>query len=378
MEKQCFVLLFLLYTVTQAAQTDAGGTPVQSPKLNLAYTALQAWKSAISRDPNGILRSWVGNNVCSYKGVFCGGGGGATVVGIDLNRANLEGVLVKELSLLTDMTLLHLNSNKFSGTVPTSFKGLTSLLELDLSNNLLSGTFPSTTLYIPNLVYLDLRFNDFYGRIPDELFTRRLDAVLLNNNHFSGEIPETLGNSQASVINLANNNLAGNIPSSLGFMSSKVREILLLNNQLGGCIPQGIGLFSNLEVFDVSFNSLTGNLPDTISCLDQIEVLNLAHNKLSGMLPDMVCSLQRLMNLTVAYNFFSGVSSDCENSDIGFDFSGNCVPDEQMQRPPPQCSTVPGSSLSCLRIPIVEPLVCSVAALTAAMSDLTSLSSSNP
>lgn len=142
--------------------------PPSSDKLDLAYKALQAWKSTIVGDPHGFLRSWVGPNVCSYKGVFCssdqedGSGGPSSgepfVAGIDLNRANLEGVLLKDLAVLTDLALLHLNSNRFSGSIPSSFQALTSLRELDLSNNIFSGAFPTVTISMPSLVYLDLRF----------------------------------------------------------------------------------------------------------------------------------------------------------------------------------------------------------------------------
>lgn len=137
-------------------------TPAKSlSKMELAYTSLQAWKSAITDDPLRILDTWVGSNVCSYKGIFCANSedtsSGVFVAGIDLNRANLEGILVKELSLLTDMFLLHLNSNRFTGSIPDTFKDLSSLQELDLSNNHLSGDFPSVTLYMPNLIYLEVR-----------------------------------------------------------------------------------------------------------------------------------------------------------------------------------------------------------------------------
>ena len=48
------------------------------------------------------------------------------VAGIDVNHANLQGTLVKELFLLIDMSLLHLDSNRFSGTVLDTFKDLSS------------------------------------------------------------------------------------------------------------------------------------------------------------------------------------------------------------------------------------------------------------
>jgi hypothetical protein len=345
------------------------GSGSSVPKLQRAYAALQAWKSAITEDPLGILDTWVGSDVCSYKGVFCAdsqdgmdASPGPVVAGIDLNHANLQGTLVKELSFLTDMSLLHLNSNRFSGTVPGTFTDLSSLQELDLSNNLFSGPFPAATLYIPNLVYLDIRYNKFSGPLPEGLFNKQLDAMFLNNNQFEGQLPQNLGNSPASVINLANNKFSGNIPSSFGFMGSKLKEILFLNNQLTGCIPQGVGLFTEMQVLDVSFNSLMGHLPDTISCLEEIEVLNFGHNKLSGVLPDLVCSLRSLSNLTVAYNFFSGFSQECSNlffRNVGFDFSLNCIPGRNMQRPQPECSVIPGGGLNCLRIPAVaKPLVC--------------------
>ncbi|XP_057761484.1 leucine-rich repeat extensin-like protein 4 [Arachis stenosperma] len=357
-------------------------------KLDGAYTALQAWKSAITDDPKKILGTWVGPNVCSYKGVFCdftedemGASASAfpVVAGIDLNHANLQGTLVKELSLLTDMSLFHLNSNRFTGTVPDEFRDLDSLEEFDLSNNQFSGSFPSATLYMPSLIYLDLRFNYFSGTIPQELFYKNLDALFLNNNQFEGEIPQNLGNSPASVINLANNKLSGNIPASFGFMGSKLKEILFLNNQLTGCIPEGVGLFTEIQVLDVSYNTLMGHVPDTLSCLQDIQVLNLAHNKLSGELSDVICSLRSLANLTVAYNFFSGFSQQCSRlffRNVGFDVSLNCIPGRDMQRPQPECSVIPGGSLSCLRIPTPKPLVCGSLAVSA--SKHTNSTSSSP
>ncbi|KAM0969717.1 hypothetical protein FF1_017933 [Malus domestica] len=341
-----------------------GNPPVPSGSspsgLERAFTALQAWKSAISDDPSKILDSWVGPNVCSYKGVFCSPDS-QEVTGIDLNHANLKGNLVQELSLLSQLSLIHLNSNRFSGQIPETLRDLTALQELDLSNNDFSGSFPTVTLQIPNLIYLDLRYNSYSGTIPGELFNQKLDAIFLNNNNFEGEIPESLGNSQASVINFANNQFTGNLPASFGFMGTKLKEILFLNNRLTGCIPEGVGIFTDVKVFDASHNSLMGHLPDTISCLEEIEVLNLAHNELSGVLPDLVCSLKSLENLTVAYNFFSGFSQECTklpDRNVWFDFSLNCIPGRNMQRPQPECSLIPGGGLNCLRIPGSKPLVC--------------------
>ncbi|MCL7037528.1 hypothetical protein MKW94_004007 [Papaver nudicaule] len=143
-------------------------------------------------------------------------------------------------------------------------------------------------------------------------------------------------------------------------MGPGLKEILFLNNQLTGCIPEGVGMLTDMEVLDLSFNSFTGHLPNSMSCLEEIEVLNFAHNKFSGVLPDLVCSLKSLINLTVSFNFFSGFDQECNKlfyGNVGFDFSGNCIPGRDYQRPQPQCEINPGG-INCMRIPLSRPLMC--------------------
>ncbi|KAL4579323.1 hypothetical protein LXL04_015464 [Taraxacum kok-saghyz] len=90
-------------------------------------------------------------------------------------------------------------------------------------SNQFTGPFPAAILEIPNLLYLDLRFNSFSGQIPQDFFSKNLDAIFLNNNQFDGKIPQTLGNSPASVINLANNKLTGDIPKNIPFAALSVK-----------------------------------------------------------------------------------------------------------------------------------------------------------
>ncbi|RYQ84652.1 hypothetical protein Ahy_B10g104105 [Arachis hypogaea] len=116
-----------------------------------------------------------------------------------------------------------------------------------------------------------------------------------------------------------------------------------------------------------------GHVPDTLSCLQDIQVLNLAHNKLSGEFS------MSLANLTIAYNFFSGFIQQCSRlffRNVGFDVSLNCIPGRDMQRPQPECSVIPGGSLSCLRIPTPKPLVCG--SLAVSTSKHTNYTSSSP
>ncbi|KAL4558900.1 hypothetical protein LXL04_037105 [Taraxacum kok-saghyz] len=106
-------------------------------------------------------------------------------------------------------------------------------------SNQFTGPFPAAILEIPNLLYLDLRFNSFSGQIPQDFFSKNLDAIFLNNNQFDGKIPQTLGNSPASVINLANNKLTGDIPVKFGYTSPKLKEIMFSVKMMRG--PNSMG-----------------------------------------------------------------------------------------------------------------------------------------
>jgi len=223
----------------------------ENDRLRNAYIALQAWKEAILSDPKNLTQDWVGPNVCNYSYVFCAPAPDnhkiRTVAGIDLNHGDIAGYLPEELSLLTDLALLHINTNRFCGTLPHKFDRLKLLFELDLSNNRFAGKFPDVVLRLPLLKFLDLRFNEFEGTVPKELFDKDLDAIFINDNRFVFDLPENFGNSPVSVIVLANNRFHGCVPAGIGKMKG-LNEIILMNNAFKSCFPAEIGLLQNLTV----------------------------------------------------------------------------------------------------------------------------------
>jgi len=119
-----------------------------------------------------------------------------------------------------------------------------------------------------------------------------------------------------------------------------------------------------------------------VFCQIQYHVCNILkfliwHNNLSGVISDVICSLRSLLNLTVAYNFFSGFSQECSRLfNVGFDFSDNCIPYRNMQKPQSECFVIPSGNLNCLRIPTPKPLVCGT--LAASTSKYTKIPSASP
>eukprot|EP00249_Psilotum_nudum_P003759 c17253_g1_i1 orf=896-2224(+) len=323
-------------------------------RLRNAYIALQAWKKVIYSDPSNITGSWVGPDVCDYKGVFCEPAMDDpcidTVAGIDLNHADLAGFLPEELGLLTDLALFHINTNRFCGVVPLSFGNLKILFELDLSNNRFVGGFPEIVFSLPVLHYLDIRFNDFEGSLPSSLFSAKLDAIFVNDNRFEQGIPPNLGSSPASVVVLANNKFSGCVPPSIGNMGATLNEILFINNQLTGCLNPDIGELQNLTVFDVSFNQLSGTLPETIGELDNLEQLDVADNMFTGEIPSEICALPKLQNFTYSDNYFTGEAPNClalPSRGVPIDDRGNCIPGRPSQKSEKQCDAFLAHPKSC-------------------------------
>ncbi|KAK1418207.1 hypothetical protein QVD17_27350 [Tagetes erecta] len=314
-----------------------------SLRLKKAYFAFQEWKKFITSDPQNMLKNWDGADVCSYTGVFCenapDGSNVMTVAAIDLNHGDIAGQLIPHLGLLTDLSVFHMNSNRFGGPIPSSFSSLTTLYEFDISNNGFDGPFPDVVFDMPNLKYLDLRYNNFEGEIPPQLFDKDLDAIFLNNNRFNSSIPENIGNSNASVIVLANNELKGCIPHSIGQMA-RLDEIILANNQLKGCLPKELGNLENITVLDLSNNNLMGSIPEGFGNLNCIEMIDIGHNQFTGTVVDAVCTLPKLMNFTFADNFFDVLEEKCDKPvkpELVLDCRQNCLPGKPDQKDETTC-----------------------------------------
>ncbi|KAK2967615.1 hypothetical protein RJ640_030486 [Escallonia rubra] len=336
--------------------------PPLPPLLNenaAAIRAIQKFKPRVTYDPQGITKTWQGNDICrdssKYKGFICGAtqkDNRLRVAGVKFNGYNFNG---KHLNLggfieeLKDLVFFHVNSNNFTGLIPSEIVKLPHFYEFDLSNNKLTGAFPTSVLGATNLTFLDLRFNSLTGKVPPQAFTLDLDVLYLNNNNFFGDIPENLGSSTALFLTFANNHFTGPIPKSIGQASNTLLEVLFLNNSLSGCLPYEIGLLKKATIFDVSVNQLTGPIPHSFGCLARMKQLNLAYNQFYGPVPESVCKLGNLFQLTLKFNYFTQVGPECRKliARGKLDVSMNCILDLPSQRSSVQCAAFFSKKRSC-------------------------------
>ncbi|GAA0147228.1 hypothetical protein LIER_06980 [Lithospermum erythrorhizon] len=313
-------------------------------RLAIVYPTIQKFKETITSDPLGITKTWVGSDICKYKGFFCESppynSSAIAVASIDFNGFQLSAPsLGGFLDQLPDLALFHANSNSFSGTISSNIAKLPYLYEFDISNNQFSGSFPISIMNMPSLSFLDIRFNSFSGSVPAQLFTKDLNALFINNNNFMMKLPENIASDTIFLLTLANNKFFGSIPPSIFKYMSSLTEALFLNNFLTGCLPHEVGFLREAVVFDAGNNQLTGPLPFSLGCLENLEVLNLAGNMFYGMVPEVVCLLGNLGNLTLSDNYFTMVGPICMGliKNGVLDVRNNCIPGLPFQRSMDEC-----------------------------------------
>ncbi|KAL4566259.1 hypothetical protein LXL04_030372 [Taraxacum kok-saghyz] len=332
-------------TPLKVIKDELDGLAFIDQRLSIIYPLIQTFKNTISSDPLNITGSWVGSDICSYRGFYCDNPPdnktATTIASIDFNGFQLTAPSLDGfLDQLPDLALFHANSNFFSGTISPNIANLPYLYELDISNNLFSGSFPNSILGMNSLSFLDIRFNLFTGSIPPQLFTKDLDILFVNNNNFIQKLADVLGNSHILYLTLANNRFYGPIPRTIAKYLSGLSEILLLNNMLSECLPYELGLLRETVVFDAGNNLLTGPLPFSLGCLKKAEVVNFAGNLLYGMVPEVVCAMGRLVNLSLSDNYFIQLGPICRGLMMKgvLDVRNNCIPGLPSQRPVRECA----------------------------------------
>jgi gliding motility-associated-like protein len=211
---------------------------------------------------------------------------------------------IPDLTGMTALQILNLNSNQLTGNLPTSIGTLPSLKYFYVNKNQLSGSIPSLA-NLTNLSEIDLSNNQFSGPIPSLANLNFLHALDLENNKFSGPFPVLSGTDTLSGINLSNNNFSGGIPASIG-TKTFLGEFNVSNNQFSGPFPSLANL-TLLGTLDLSYNNFSGSFPVLPTPNDIID-LRLSHNNFSGLLPSNLGSSigEATQYLDLDHNQFTG------------------------------------------------------------------------
>lgn len=257
-----------------------------------------------------------------------------------------------------NLTLLHLNNNRFSDPVLLLCpRGEVSLSILDLSNNLLFGKLLDCWINFKQLSTLQLENNNISGGIPPSIsYLKQLKSLHLRNNSFSGELPRSLEDCTSLVyLDLAHNSFTGRILPDIGTNHKDLSFLSLGNNNFVGEIPLSLCQLPFLQILDLAVNQIFGTIPNCICNLTAIQntidivpplqyydiektysvfmtrqyndtatimwkqaersfekfiglvkLIDLSNNKLEGKIPIEISSLQGLVSLNLSRNILIG------------------------------------------------------------------------
>ncbi|ETW03971.1 hypothetical protein H310_04379 [Aphanomyces invadans] len=188
---------------------------------------------------------------------------------------------------LSNLEVLNLEGNEFTGPLPEWIGTMSSLEVLNLNGNRLHGPLLDSIIDNVNLVELSLAQNELTGLVPNQLKVLPLEVLDLFGNQFSGPLPpDVLRNPRLRYLDLSENALSGPFPPHM--------------------------LLPRLAHFDVSFNELTGPLPPNMHLFgrddtvppspSQLEYFDASNNRLESAIPGLIGQLERLAVFSVRNN----------------------------------------------------------------------------
>ncbi|CAI9092358.1 OLC1v1027577C1 [Oldenlandia corymbosa var. corymbosa] len=220
------LLIFCCGVLFLRARTE----PIEDKQALLYF----ANNSSHSRPLNWDVRT----SACNYwVGVTCNHDQ-SRIIAVRLPGFGFRGsVPPNTLSRLSELQILSLRSNAFTGPFPSDLAQLRNLTSLYLQFNRFQGPLPENFSVWENLSVLNLSGNAFNGTIPSSISNlTHLTTLILSNNSFSGDIPD-LNIPSLQLLDLSHNKLTGNVPPSLSRFPSSAFSDNNLNNTHEVSVP---------------------------------------------------------------------------------------------------------------------------------------------
>ncbi|KAH0724226.1 hypothetical protein KY284_000091 [Solanum tuberosum] len=200
---------------------------------------------------------------------------------LDLGNNELNDTFPKWLGDLPDLQILKLRSNKFYGPIRTESL-FTQIRIIDLSSNRFSGDLPVNlfeNFQAMKIIGENSGTREYVADIYSYYYTNSLIVI---TKGLDLELPRVL--TTEIIIDLSRNRFEGHIPNIIGDLTG-LRTLNLSHNVLEGHIPASLQNLSMLESLDLSSNKISGEIPQQLVCLTFLAVLNLSHNHLVGCIP---------------------------------------------------------------------------------------------
>ncbi|GER37943.1 verticillium wilt disease resistance protein [Striga asiatica] len=226
---------------------------------------------------------------------------------LSLRSCDLSGPLDSDVLRMSWLSVIQLDNNNLSTSVPEFLASFSNLTVLTLSGCSLTGSLPEVIFQVPTLQVLDLSNNNMLGGTIRQLGQGSLlRTLVLTNTNLSGSLPDSVANlKMLSKIDVANCKFTGNIPPEMANLTELV-YLDFSNNEFTGLIPP-FRNSKNLSYVDLSRNLLTGTLSHAhFEGLSSLVYVDLGYNLLNGSIPSSLFSLPFLQKLQLSNNKFGG------------------------------------------------------------------------
>lgn len=239
-----------------------------------ATSSCSSWRTSIEAVPNATADSVL----CGLPGMECNSAGEVVVFqmpssGLTCNFPvdqfqlfpSLEGIYVSDnnltgtlagISELKSLNRFDVYNNEMTGDLDALCSISSQLTVLSLGINSFSGTLPSCLLSSPTIYYLDLRSTELTGALPNATASSGMQQLLLSSNSFSGPLPESITSlSTLTKLVASGSGLSGSLPGAWG---SNVSVVDLHDNHFSGSVPWALSDAPSLITLDLMNNSLSG------------------------------------------------------------------------------------------------------------------------
>uniref|UniRef100_A0A2P2KGG5 Uncharacterized protein MANES_15G163300 n=1 Tax=Rhizophora mucronata TaxID=61149 RepID=A0A2P2KGG5_RHIMU len=123
---------------------------------------------------------------------------------LNFSNNSLSSSLPAQLGNLSNLVDLDLSFNSLSGSVPAELSGLRNLRRMLIGNNILGGSLPVNLFSAPSqMQVVVLKHNEFTGAVPDALWSLPgLQFLDISGNNFTGLLPNASLNANATTAQL--------------------------------------------------------------------------------------------------------------------------------------------------------------------------------
>ncbi|KAL4555326.1 hypothetical protein LXL04_037943 [Taraxacum kok-saghyz] len=214
---------------------------------------------------------------------------------IKLYNCSLKNEFPSAILHLPKLKILDVSSNlNLTGSLPEFKNNL--LQHVDLSGCSFTGRIPYSFSNLSQLSVLALGSNTFTGFVPSLVSLSKLKVLELDGSKFEkGRLPNWLGKlTELNIIRVSEMNIKGEISPFLANLT-KLGVLDMGENFLIGHTPSWLFNLTQLRVLDLHQNQLKGPISSSFSNLKTLQCLHLGSNNFSGRVDlDMFLGLNKL------------------------------------------------------------------------------------